>query len=69
MAYTAIVVLITNFLAGVLTAMVIYLLLFKFLDRPREAVPEDSAEVPSVNGRDGQGRQEQVAGEVMPEAR
>jgi MFS superfamily sulfate permease-like transporter len=34
MAYTAIGVLVTDFLTGVLSALVIYLVLFKFLDRP-----------------------------------
>src|SRR5262245_4927011 len=34
MAYTAIMVIVADFLTGVLSAMAIYLILFKFLDRP-----------------------------------
>jgi SulP family sulfate permease len=37
MIYTALMVIFTNFLAGVLSAMVIYAVLFKFLDRPAES--------------------------------
>jgi hypothetical protein len=35
MVYTAFMVIFTNFLAGVLSAMVIYAALFKLLDRPQ----------------------------------
>jgi MFS superfamily sulfate permease-like transporter len=38
MIYTALMVIFVNFLAGVLSAMVIYALLFKFLDKPAETV-------------------------------
>src|SRR5262245_3433388 len=37
MIYTALMVIFTNFLAGVLSAMVIYAVLYKFLDKPAES--------------------------------
>lgn len=46
MAYTAVVVLVTDFLTGVLTAIIIYAALYKFFDRPKahvEAAPSGPA--------------------------
>lgn len=42
MIVTAVMVIITDFLTGVLSGMVLYLLLFKFLDKPREHEPVKS---------------------------
>lgn len=39
MLYTAVAVIVTDFLTGVLSAIVIYAVLFKFLDRPMPPVP------------------------------
>ena len=43
MIFTAVMVIITDFLMGVLSAMVLYGLLFKFLDRPHAPGPEEAA--------------------------
>ena len=43
MTYTAIAVIFTDFLTGVLTAMLIYCLLFKFFDKPNEELEERPA--------------------------
>jgi sulfate permease, SulP family len=40
MVYTAVMVVLTDFLTGVLSAIVIYALLFKFFDKPTAKVPE-----------------------------
>jgi len=37
MALTAVVVILTDFLTGVLTGLIVYALMFKFLDGPRSA--------------------------------
>lgn len=42
MVVTAVMVIITDFLTGVLSGMALYLLLFKFLDKPREQKPVKS---------------------------
>jgi SulP family sulfate permease len=51
MIYTAVVVLVTDFLTGVLSALIIYLVLFKFLDKPAKHSPagkdEETAKIPT----------------------
>jgi SulP family sulfate permease len=42
MVYTAVMVAVTDFLIGVLSALALYIVLFKFLDRPRSKVSEVS---------------------------
>jgi SulP family sulfate permease len=49
MLYTAVAVIVTDFLTGVLTGMMIYLVLFKFLERPTTTV-EDEQPVAVVDG-------------------
>jgi MFS superfamily sulfate permease-like transporter len=49
MAYTAVAVIVTDFLTGVLSAIILYALLFKFLDRPARAGGEP-AEAPLPDG-------------------
>lgn len=46
MAYTAVMVIVADFLTGVLSAMAIYLILFKFLDKPKAVAPTRPAEAP-----------------------
>jgi SulP family sulfate permease len=55
MVYTAVAVIVTDFLTGVLTAMVLYLALFKFLDTPPAPAAEGAAEARGGQpGEDGQ---------------
>jgi SulP family sulfate permease len=52
MVYTALAVIVTDFLTGVLTAMILYLALFKFLDTPSAPPAESGAEEPAeANGQ------------------
>jgi hypothetical protein len=43
MVYTAVMVPMTDFLTGVLSALIIYAVLFKFLDKPAAAAKQDAA--------------------------
>src|SRR5262245_2046738 len=53
MVYTAIAVIVTDFLTGVLTGMVIYLVLFKFLERPSEMADDERRAGKTVSGVNG----------------
>jgi sulfate permease, SulP family len=48
MTYTAVMVAVTDFLIGVLSALAIYGVLYRFLDRPRSAVVEQADHMPAA---------------------
>lgn len=54
MVYTAVAVIVTDFLTGVLTGMVIYLVLFRFLERPTAAVEDEHRAGETLSGTNGE---------------
>ncbi len=73
MIYTAVMVIVTDFLTGVLSATVIYGVLYKFLDKPAagKGATKKSRPVTEAAERDGQAvpRVRQLTGQSLSEAR
>jgi MFS superfamily sulfate permease-like transporter len=53
MVYTAVMVLVTDFLTGVLSAIIIYAVTYRFFDRPAEAEEPGGAAAPELAAADG----------------
>jgi MFS superfamily sulfate permease-like transporter len=65
MGYTAVAVIVTDFLTGVLSAMILYGVLFKFLDRPRAPKGDAGEAVAPVEKPEGEnGRLVEAHGQV-----